>query len=201
MLKIGLTGGIGCGKTTASNHFLQLGTPVIDADEIAHALVQPKQPALAQIAAIFGTHFLLKDGSLDRNLLRGAVFSNPVLKQQLEEILHPLVYTEMRHQLKTLKSKYAILSIPLLLETKKEKFVDRIAVIDCFESQQIERVLCRDQLSRQQIQSIIDSQVSRKHRIQSADDIIDNSGFASGLAEQIKKLHNLYLSLSIEKEN
>ncbi len=201
MLKIGLTGGIGCGKTTAGKIFLQHGVPVIDADEIAHDLVQPKQAALTQIVKIFGAHILLRDGSLNRDLLRSAIFSNPALKQQLEEILHPLVYTEMRNQLKTLKSKYVILSIPLLLETKTEKFVDRIAVIDCFENQQIERVLSRDQLSREQIQSIIDSQVSREQRIQSADDIIDNSGFASGLAEQIKKLHNHYLSLPIEKEN
>ena len=201
MLKIGLTGGIGCGKSSAAKYFLQLGVPVIDADNIAHALVQPGQPALAQIAHTFGTHLILKDGSLHRGLLRDTVFSNPELKQQLEAILHPLVYAEMQHQLDTLTSVYAILSIPLLLETNKQNFVDRILIIDCSIEQQIERVACRDQLSRQQIQSIIETQVNRKQRIQAADDIIDNSGFASGLAEQIKKLHNLYLSLSIEKEN
>jgi dephospho-CoA kinase len=201
MLKVGLTGGIGCGKSTAGKHFLQRGIPVIDADNIAHALVQPDKPALALIAQTFGTHLILEDGSLDRSLLRDTVFSNPELKHQLEEILHPLVYAEMQLQLDTLTSAYVILSIPLLLETNRKNFVDRILIIDCSIKQQIERVTCRDQLSRQQIESIIESQVNREQRILAADDIIDNSGFASGLAEQIKKLHNLYLSLSIKKEN
>lgn len=194
MLKIGLTGGIGCGKTTAANLFIELGIPVIDADVIAHTLVNKGQPALSQIKKTFGSTIINADGSLNRKKLGEIVFSNPRKKKQLESILHPLVYEELLCQLESLDAPYAILCVPLLLETKMQHLVDRVLVIDCPVEVQFERVKRRDQFTDERIYSIIDAQTSRQQRLSSADDIINNSGSTSTLAEQIKKLHNLYIS-------
>ncbi|MBF6647217.1 dephospho-CoA kinase [Methylobacter sp. BlB1] len=196
MLKIGLTGGIGCGKTTVARLFAELGSPVIDADQIAHQLVAKGQPALAQIALQFGADILTPDGSLNRARLREAVFSDPARKQNLEAILHPLVYQSIQAELERLDASYCIIAIPLLFETNMAHFVDRVLVVDCPVEIQIARVRKRDQLTLDRIQSIIDSQVSRDFRKSHADDLIDNSESDYRLAEQVKKLHNLYLSLS-----
>jgi dephospho-CoA kinase len=197
MLKVGLTGGIGCGKTTVARLFAKYGTPVIDADEIAHQLVAIGQPALAIITQEFGESILNPDGSLNRNNLREQVFSNSEKKQKLESILHPLVYKAIQSEIGKLDANYCIICIPLLLETGMGHFVDRILVVDCPVKTQIARVKNRDNLSLERIQSIIDSQVSRAFRKSKADDIIDNSKTDYRLAEQVKKLHNLYLSLSL----
>ena len=196
MLKIGLTGGIGCGKTSATNYFAKLGIPIIDADEISHALVAPGMPALIQIRKTFGEETIDDNGSLNRKVLRDIIFSDLVKKKKLESILHPRVYAEMQRRVDRLHNVYVILSIPLLLETKMENFVDRILIIDCSVKVQFERVKARDQLSDERIQSILDSQVSREQRLLSGDDIIDNSGSITALEESLKKLHNLYISLS-----
>jgi dephospho-CoA kinase len=196
MLKVGLTGGIGCGKSTVARIFSQLQIPVIDADEIAHRLVAIGQPALAQIRQEFGADILSPDGTLNRRKLRDLIFSDPNHKQKLESILHPLVYQAIQADLKLLNAPYCIISIPLLFETNMSHFVDRILVIDCAVETQIERVRSRDNLTAERIQTIIDSQVSRDFRIKQADDLIDNSGTDDKLAERVKKLHNLYLSLS-----
>jgi dephospho-CoA kinase len=196
MLKIGLTGGIGCGKTTVARLFAELGGPVIDADQIAHQLVAKGQPALAQIARQFGADILDADGSLNRSRLREIVFSDPAQKQKLESILHPLVYQSIQAELERLSAPYCIIAIPLLFETNMAHFVDRVLVVDCPVEIQIARVRKRDQLTLERIQSIIDSQVSRDFRKSHADDLIDNSESDYRLAEQVKKLHNLYLSLS-----
>lgn len=195
MLKIGLTGGIGCGKTTAANCFAELGVPLIDADEIAHDSVAPGKPALGLLEAHFGKQ-LIVSGSLDRAALREIIFSDPEQKKHLESILHPLVYQEIQRRLDKLLGNYVILSIPLLLETRMQSFVDRILVVDCPVEHQINRVKNRDKLSVLRIQSIISSQVSREQRLSAADDIIDNSSTPQQLAEQVKKLHNSYLLLS-----
>ena len=196
MLKIGLTGGIGCGKTTAANLFIELGIPVLDADLIAHTLVNKGQLALNQIEKIFGSTIINEDGSLNRKKLGEIVFSNPHKKKQLESILHPLVYGELQRQLESLDAPYAILCIPLLLETKMQHIVDRVLIIDCPVEVQFERVKRRDQLTDERIFSVINAQTSRQQRLSLADDIIKNSGSTSKLAEQIKKLHNLYISTS-----
>lgn len=196
MLKVGLTGGIGCGKTTIAKVFAQLNIPVIDADEIAHRLVAVGQPALARIQQEFGADILSPDGSLDRKKLRQLIFSDPNQKQKLESILHPLVYQAILAELKQLNAPYCIICIPLLFETNMSHFVDRVLVVDCAVETQIERVRSRDNLTVESIQSIIDSQVSRAFRIEKADDLIENSGTDDKLAERVKKLHNLYLSLS-----
>lgn len=196
MLKIGLTGGIGCGKTTVARLFAELGAPVIDADQIAHQLVAQGQPALEQIAQQFGADILDPGGSLNRARLREIAFSDPAQKQKLEAILHPLVYQSIQAELERLSSPYCIIAIPLLFETNMAHFVDRVLVVDCPVEIQIARVRKRDQLTLERIQSIIDSQVSRDFRKSHADDLIDNSESDYRLAEQVKKLHNLYLSLS-----
>ncbi|MCK5478265.1 MAG: dephospho-CoA kinase, partial [Methylococcales bacterium] len=169
--------------------------PVIDADIIARQLVEPGQPALLLIQQTFGKAIINKGGTLNRNKLRDTIFSDANKKQQLEAILHPLIYEKMQSQFDKQTSPYSILCIPLLMETGMTNFVDRILVIDCSVNTQIKRVTQRDQLSTDRILSIINSQVSRKYRLSLADDIIDNSNSDTQLAEQVKKLHNLYINL------
>lgn len=196
MLKVGLTGGIGCGKTTVSRLFIELNVPVFDADEIAHDLVRPSQPALCEIVKTFGEDTLLQDGSLNRQFLREIVFSDVQQKLKLEAMLHPRVFATMQEKIESSNTPYCILSIPLLFETKKADFVDRILVVDCPVGLQIERVSQRDGMTKERIQSIIDSQATRNFRLSHADDVIDNTITPSELAEHVKKLHNFYLSIS-----
>ena len=196
MLKVGLTGGIGCGKSTVARLFEKLSVPVIDADVIAHQLVDKGHEALQQIERTFGRGVLQPDGSLDRPKLKSLIFGDSSRKKQLEAILHPLVYRAIQNQIEKLAGAYCIVCIPLLFETEMTAFVDRILVVDCPERVQLERVKNRDHLDENLIQSIIAAQVSRTYRKSRADDLIDNSGVASSLAEQVKNLHNLYLSLS-----
>jgi dephospho-CoA kinase len=196
MLKIGLTGGIGSGKSTVAKLFSDLNIPIIDADIIAQQLVEPSKPALKTIANHFGEKILLPSGGLDRNQLRDIIFTNSEEKKNLEAILHPLVYSEIESQIEQLFSPYCIISIPLLIETGMENFVDRILVIVCPVATQISRVKNRDQLSDARINSIISSQATHEQRLLAADDIIDNSNNTQALAEQVKKLHNLYISLA-----
>jgi dephospho-CoA kinase len=193
-LKIGLTGGIGSGKTTVCQLFADYSIPIIDADIIARQLVEPGQPALDEIIRQFG-HDILSNDSLDRKKLGKIIFADKEKKKQLESILHPAIYQRLKQQASTLQSPYCILAIPLLLETGMEDLVDRILVIDCPVALQYQRVKQRDALSDQQIDQIIASQISRDERQKQADDIIDNSKSPIELAEQVKNLHNLYLSL------
>ena len=200
MLKIGLTGGIGCGKTTVAKFFEQLNIPVIDADQIAHQLAAIGQPALAEIRQAFGADFFNPDGSLNRKKLRELIFSDSQQKQKLEAILHPLVYQAIQTELEQLNTPYCIISIPLLFETDMAGFVDRVLVVDCAVETQIERVHKRDNITMERILAIIDSQVSRAFRKTHAHDLIDNSKTDDRLAEAVKKLHNSYLSLSASRD-
>ena len=196
MLKIGLTGGIGCGKTTVANLFEALSVPVVDADQIARELVAKGQPALNRIAREFGPHILTEEGSLNRQQLKTIIFADAGRRQKLESILHPLVYRAIENELARIDAPYCLIAIPLLFETRMTSPVDRVLVVDCPVETQIERVQKRDHLPLEMIRSIIASQVSRAFRRAHADDLIDNSETAISLAEQVKKLHNLYLSLS-----
>ncbi len=196
MFKVGLTGCIGCGKSTVANVFAQFNVPVIDADEIAHSVVAIGQPALKLIVQTFGELSLQADGSLNRAYIRDLVFNDAAQKQKLEAIVHPLVRQAIEQQLALLDAPYCLISIPLLFETNTADRVNRVLVIDCPVETQIERVLKRDGLTMERVQSIIASQVSRAVRIAKADDIIDNTKTNTELAEQVEKLHNLYLSLS-----
>ena len=196
MLKVGLTGGIGCGKSTVSNLFSELGIPIVDADEISHQLVRPNQPALEHIKNTFGAEIILENGELNRVILKAKIFSSCTEKQRLEAILHPLIFQEISNQLALLSTHYCILSIPLLFETHAESMVDRILVVDCDTKTQIERVQQRDNLSIEQIQTIMASQVSAEFKRANAHDVLNNTKNNAALAEHVKKLHNFYLSLS-----
>ncbi|VAX08754.1 Dephospho-CoA kinase [hydrothermal vent metagenome] len=195
MLIIGLTGGIGSGKTTVCNYFSALGAPVIDADLVAREVVKPGQPGLTPIITRFGQDILAADGSLNRAKLRELIFSDKMARQELEGILHPLIRARMDEQLATVKSPYAIVSIPLLLENGQTENIDRILVIDADESQQILRTCQRDDQNHEQIQAILDAQCNRKDRLVAADDIIYNTGDLDSLKSQVAKMHNYYLNL------
>jgi dephospho-CoA kinase len=201
MLSIALTGGIGSGKTTVTELFSQLGIPVIDADTISRELLsgsihyRPNQ-ALLQVKDLFGTHFFNSDGRLKRAELRQAVFSSINNKQQLEAILHPLVYQEIYHLIDKIKIQsppYIIISIPLLLETKQQHRFDKVLVIDSNAEQQLARALRRDNSKVEVIQAIIDSQVNRETRLKAADYILNNSGSIDGLQNQVAHIHQLLL--------
>ncbi|TXL14960.1 dephospho-CoA kinase [Methylococcaceae bacterium HT4] len=193
MYKVGLTGGIGCGKSTVTNLFKQHDIPVVDADVIAHALVAPGQKALSQISTTFGSGMINPDGRLNRALLCDCVFQNAEKKRQLESIMHPLVYAEINFQLSRLSSPYAIVSIPLLIETQMQSLVDYILVIDCPMEMQINRVKSRDKLNDSQIIAIINNQVSRTERLIYAHSIIDNTKDIPHLSEQVNSLHDQFL--------
>ena len=196
MLKIGLTGGIGSGKSTVSKIFQQINIPVIDADEIAHQLVTVGQPALTKIQQEYGSNILNPDGTLNRKQLKELIFSDDLQKQKLEAILHPLIYQVIQKQINALNTPYCIICIPLLFETDMTNLVDRILVVDCPVEEQIKRLLKRDNMTIERIQSIIDSQVSRAFRKSMANDLLDNTLSNESLAQQIKKLHNEYNLLS-----
>lgn len=192
MLKIGLTGGIGCGKSTVCGLFEALEVAIIDADIIARRLVEPGMPALTFLTDSFGAGILSADGSLNRAKLRDLIFSDTDKKRQLESIMHPLVYAQISAEVAQLKNNYCIVAIPLLLETEKTEIVDRILVVDCSLETQLDRVVSRDRLSREQALAIIASQIPRQQRLALANDVIDNSSTTSQLAEQVKRLHNSY---------
>ena len=195
MLRIGLTGGIGSGKSTVSELFSSLGAPIIDADIIAREVVAPGKPALREVCALFGDHLLNEQGQLRRKQLREIIFASPQHKQQLEEILHPRIRQAMLEQLSALEHRhaYCILSIPLLLESGWLELLDRVLVVDIEESLQLKRTCQRDHLSEKSALAIISSQSSRQERLLAADDIIDNSGQPKDLRPQVEHLHALYL--------
>lgn len=201
MLTIGLTGGIGCGKSTVTDLFKKNHVPIVDADEIAHAVVQPHQPALILLKQSFGEQIITSDGTLDRRRLRELVFNDPVEKKKLEDILHPIIYKTMRDQLKNFDFPYGILSIPLLLETSHQDNVDRVLVIDCPETTQIERVKTRDGLDDKMIGSIMKTQCSRSFRLQHADDVLNNNTTLKTLGKRVQKLHDFYMQMSAGKNS
>lgn len=201
MLKVGLTGGIGCGKSTAVNAFRALGVAIIDADQIAKDLVQPGQISLVEIAAKLGEEFLLKDGSLNRPLLKEKVFSNPELLERLEAILHPRVKAEINRQFMSLAalpegSPYIIADVPLLYEKGYEALFDRIIVVDCLPEQQIARVKSRDGMDGKTINRIMKTQACREDRLGIATDVLDNTKNKDTLLEQINALHLEFLALA-----
>lgn len=196
MLKVGLTGGIGSGKSTIATLFSQYNIPIIDADIIARQQIETNKTVLSLIKQIFKHTVFNNNGSLNRDKLRRIIFSNTAKKQQLEKILHPLVYQQMQIDFAKQTAAYSILCIPLLIETKMTSFVDRILITDCSVETQIERVTNRGNLSRAEILAIINSQVSRKNRLRYTQDIIDNSTSTSRLTAQVKKLHHKYLLFS-----
>ncbi|MEW8032954.1 MAG: dephospho-CoA kinase [Candidatus Thiodiazotropha endolucinida] len=196
MLVIALTGGIGSGKSAVASHLESLGVPVIDADQLAHQLVKHGSPALLEIQAAFGDDLVDANGALDRSALRKIVFDNPQQRKRLEGILHPRIREAMKSWLANQSAPYAVLVIPLLFETGQMSLADRVLVVDCDESLQIDRVRARDEISREQIRQIIASQVDRQTRLLGADDVIENNGSLEALIEATEGLHRNYLKMA-----
>lgn len=199
MLKIGLTGGIGCGKSSVAELFAAKGVPVFDADQIAHELVEPGQSALAAIVAQFGDA-VLTDGRLDRAALRERIYADAQARRALEAILHPLVYQTLADRAGRVQAPYCVFAIPLLVETGGRAFVDRILLVDCLPEQQYTRVRGRDGLDDAAIGRIIQAQASREGKLAAADDIIDNTGPAGQLRGQVESLHQAYLAVARSPE-
>lgn len=195
-LIVGLTGGIGSGKSAATRIFQALGVDVVDADVMARKVVEPGTPALQWIAEHFGQQILKPDGSLDRAALRQRVFANPIERQWLESLLHPLIRKEIVQRLRAAGSAYAILSSPLLLETGQDALTDRVLLIDTPEAQQIERTRLRDGTSPEDVAAIMATQWSRSQRLVRADDVILNDGDLSQLESKVRALHQSYIALS-----
>ncbi|OBX04767.1 dephospho-CoA kinase [Gallibacterium genomosp. 3] len=197
---VGLTGGIGCGKSTIASLFADLGVPIVDADIVARQVVEKGSPLLAKIAQHFGQEILLATGELDRAALRQRVFADPQEKAWLNQLLHPAIREEMLRQLKQTTAPYVLWVVPLLLENHLETYCDRILVIDVSEETQIQRAMQRDQNSAALIRKIMQSQVSRQQRLAKADDVISNElpleKNLAYLKAEVQKLHQHYLSLS-----
>ena len=196
-LVIGLTGGIGSGKTTITNYFVELGIEVIDADIIAREVVAINSPALKAIANHFGNDYLLADGQLNRSLLRSRIFSNEADKTWLNNLLHPLIRFNIVKQTKEAKSSYCILVAPLLIENDLLELIDRVLIVDVSETTQISRTLQRDCSSEQEVKAIIASQTSRESRVKVADDIINNDDSSlSEIKTAVLSLDKKYLALT-----
>jgi len=194
---IGLTGGIGSGKTTVAGLFASQGAGLVDADEISHQLTTSAQPAVAEIAHKFGPQFVAADGSLNRERMRNLVFADPVARKDLEAILHPLIRRESTRQIQASKAPYVIVVVPLLLETGTYRSeMGRILVVDCDPETQIRRVMARSGLSRDEVLSIVASQVSRQERLRNADDVIHNDNGLEALEAQVILLHLRYLGFA-----
>lgn len=196
MLIVGLTGGIGSGKTTVAKLFADHGATVIDTDQLARDVTQRGQPALQQIAEKFGAHVLMPDGSLNRSALRKIVFSDENSRLWLEALLHPLIHEEMLRQVALATSPYCIVIIPLLLETKRDPIINRILIIDTSESEQIQRTQKRDNATVDEVKAILKTQVTRAQRLKAADDVIENNRSTKDLIPQVDRLNDFYIALA-----
>jgi len=191
---VGLTGGIGCGKSSAAQLFAELGAGVIDTDVIAHQLTQTGSPALKTIRDEFGPDYLLPDGSLDRARMRRLIFSDDAAKARLEAILHPLVKQRVLGEMETSDAPYLLIVVPLLLETGNYgDVVCRVLAVDCDERQQLQRTMARSALSAAEVSAIMSKQLSRQARLKEADDVIHNTGSPEDLRRQVESLHRQYL--------
>ena len=199
-LIVGLTGGIGSGKSTVAEAFRQLGIDTVDADQASRKVVEPGMPALAAIAEHFGGEIIQSDGNLDRAALRQIIFTDPVQKQWLESLLHPLIRDWIVQQLQASTSPYVILESPLLFETDQYQLVDKTVLVDVPVELQIERACARDDNQADQIQRIIDAQLPRQEKLSRADLVLDNSPPLDSLAQRVAALHETLLSLANNKE-
>ena len=196
MLVIGLTGGIGSGKTAVSDRFKAKGITVVDADVVAREVVEPGTPALAQIAAHFGTDVIQPDGALDRAALRKKVFQDETERKWLEKLLHPAIGESIFNQLANAKSPYAIFVSPLLIETSQYQMAERVIVVDVPVETQIKRTMTRDNNDEAQVRAIIAAQASRELRLAKAHDVIVNDKGLAHLDVEVERLHQYYLQLA-----
>jgi dephospho-CoA kinase len=196
-LCIGLTGGIGCGKSTVAGLFAEHGAAIIDTDTIAHRLTQAGGAAIPEIRKAFGNDYLTADDALDRAKMRGLVFSDMAAKHRLEKIMHPLILGQAKAQLQRMHSEpYIIIVVPLLPDSPSfRQLVQRILVVDCESSTQIERVIARSGMTAPEVLAIIAQQAPRTERLQLADDVIHNDAGLPRLAEQVAILHGRYLAM------
>lgn len=190
---IGLTGGIGCGKTAATDIFAELGAGIVDTDVISRELTAAGGAAMPKIAEAFGSEFVQPDGSLDRARMRRLVFADPAAKAKLEAILHPLIRDESRRRIGESAAPYVLLVVPLLLETGSYRdLLDRVLVIDCDEALQVERVIARSGLTRGEVRSIMQAQIGRAERLARADDVLTNDADINQLRHEVTRLHQKY---------
>ncbi|WP_207062640.1 dephospho-CoA kinase [Motiliproteus sp. SC1-56] len=199
MFVVGLTGGIGSGKSTVAQCFARRGIAMVDADIVAREVVMPGEPALQNIFDHFGLHLRRADGSLDRAALREAVFSDENARHWLEQLLHPLIRERTLIQLQSAPSPYVMLVSPLLLETDQHELADHILVVDVEEATQIARTMTRDHNSEAQVRAILDAQLGRQARLSHADSVIDNEGNPAQLEAAVEKLHRAFLDLAQSK--
>jgi len=190
---LGITGGIGSGKSAATDYLEQLGITVVDADLCSRIVVQPGRDELNSITQHFGDEILLSNGQLNRAALRTIIFAQPAEKQWLENLLHPAIRSEIEMQLSQSASKYTVLSSPLLFETHQNKFCDKVCVIDVDEHTQIDRVTKRDRNETEQVKAIIASQIDRQDRLAKADFVVTNGGTLAELHQQLDSLHHAIL--------
>ena len=193
---LGLTGGIGCGKTAVSNMLEQLGITIVDADIIARQVVKPKSDGLNAIVSKFGQSILLRDGTLNRSALRERIFTNSADKEWLNNLLHPLIRNKIYNDLTAAKSPYVVLVAPLLFENSLDKLCNRTLLIDIPQSVQIERTASRDNVSVEQVKAIIAAQMSREDKQKKADDILNNDRALNDVNHDLLTLHKRYLHMA-----
>ena len=194
---VGLTGGIGCGKTTVANMFAELGASLVDTDEIAHALTGPGGAAMAELVTAFGPAFATPEGALDRARMRELVFSDAAAKHRLEAILHPRIRDAALAAAALARGPYVIYVVPLLIESGTWRArVARVLAIDCPEEVQVARVMARNGLTEEQVRAIMANQVTRAQRLAAADDVITNDGQLDTLRPQITRIHAQYLAFA-----
>lgn len=196
-LVVGLTGGIGSGKSAAAEHFGRLGATVVDTDEIARALTAPGGAAISQIRRLFGDALIAPSGAMDREAMRRRVFADPAARRALEGLLHPMIRAESERRIAAAPGPYVVHVVPLLVESPDYRTrVDRVLVVDAPEEVRIERVHARSGLGQAEVRAIMRSQASRDERLAAADDVIDNGGSLEALLEQVATLHEKYLQLA-----
>jgi dephospho-CoA kinase len=194
---VGLTGGIGSGKSVASRMFAELGAAVVDTDEISRALTAPGGAAIPALREGFGPEYVAADGGLDRARMRSLVFGDPAAKRKLEGILHPRIRDRLRADVAAARQPYVIAVIPLLFETGAyQDLLQRVLVVDCDESEQVRRASARSELSGQEVRSIMAAQLPRAERLKRADDVLVNDGSIDALRRQVARLHARYLDLA-----
>ena len=198
MFRVGLTGGIASGKSTAAKFFGAMGVPILDSDQIARDVVEPGQPPLERLVARFGATILTPDGHLDRPALRDIVFADPKARADLEALTHPAIGAAMEARSAEAGGPYQVLVIPLLVEKSLKSHVDRVLVVDCDEQLQIRRLRSRDRSTAEQAQAILNAQASRAARLKVADDVITNDADMSAVQNQVAALHARYLEFSAQ---
>ena len=196
MLRIGLTGGIGSGKSTVAELFTRRGVPVIDTDKIAHELVRAGQPALTEIVRAFGHDVIDAQGDLDRARVRKLVFDDTAARHRLEAILHPRIRATVQERVLALNTPYCVIVVPLLVETHFDALVDRVLVVDADKRQQLERTMARDGLTAQTVERIMAAQTGRSQRLARADDVIANKGNLQQLEHEVERLDAHYRTLA-----